>query len=141
MPANINLFMSKITKPSSAASIFNLKCASCRRGEMFETPTFSFSKPFKMNSHCPKCGADLEPEPGFYFGAMFISYAITVWPMLGFMALFRWGLGWSLFGAFGVTIIMTAILFVYIFRVSRSMYLHMMVRYDPAKAAKAVEGQ
>ena len=108
---------------------------------MFKTPTGSFSKPFEMNRHCPKCGADLEPEPGFYFGAMFISYAITVWPILGLMAIFRWGLGWSLYGSFGASLVLTAFLFVYIFRVSRAMYLHMMVRYKPSRAAKAAAAE
>lgn len=130
--------MNKIPKPSVLSTIFGLKCASCRRGKMFKTPTFSFSKPFEMHKHCPKCGVDLEPEPGFYFGAMFISYGITVWPTLGLMAIFRWGLKWSLFASFGMTLVITAILFVYIFRVSRSMYLNMMVKYKPARAAKAV---
>jgi phosphoglycerol transferase MdoB-like AlkP superfamily enzyme len=31
-----------------------------------------------MNNSCPVCSASFEPEPGFYFGAMFISYAFTV---------------------------------------------------------------
>lgn len=31
-----------------------------------------------MNSKCPHCEASFEPEPGFYFGAMFVSYAINV---------------------------------------------------------------
>ncbi|WP_169719281.1 DUF983 domain-containing protein [Algoriphagus mannitolivorans] len=38
-----------------------------------------------MNKSCPTCSQTFEPEPGFYFGAMFISYAfnttlfIAVW--------------------------------------------------------------
>lgn len=31
-----------------------------------------------MNLKCPHCGVGFEPEPGFYFGAMFVSYAINV---------------------------------------------------------------
>jgi hypothetical protein len=31
-----------------------------------------------MHQHCPLCGASFEPEPGFYFGAMFVSYAMSV---------------------------------------------------------------
>jgi hypothetical protein len=31
-----------------------------------------------MNSNCPQCNATFIPEPGFYFGAMFISYAFNV---------------------------------------------------------------
>jgi len=121
-------------KRSGAYAVFNLKCATCREGDMFETPTISFSKPFQMHKHCPHCGADLEPEPGFYYGAMFISYGITVWPLFGLAALFRWGLGWSLQATFLVTLLVTAVLFVYIFRLSRSLYLNMMVKYRPERA-------
>lgn len=31
-----------------------------------------------MYAACPNCHVSLEPEPGFYFGAMFVSYAFTV---------------------------------------------------------------
>lgn len=31
-----------------------------------------------MNDSCEKCAANFDPEPGFYFGAMFVSYAINV---------------------------------------------------------------
>jgi len=30
-----------------------------------------------MNPACPVCGQRLEPEPGFYQGAMFVSYALS----------------------------------------------------------------
>jgi hypothetical protein len=31
-----------------------------------------------MNTECPHCGVRLEPEPGFYQGAMYVSYGFTV---------------------------------------------------------------
>lgn len=31
-----------------------------------------------MNRTCPTCGVYLEPEPGFYQGAMYVGYAFTV---------------------------------------------------------------
>jgi Protein of unknown function (DUF983) len=31
-----------------------------------------------MNEKCPTCGVRLEPEPGFYQGAMYVGYAFTV---------------------------------------------------------------
>ncbi len=31
-----------------------------------------------MYEECPHCGVRLEPEPGFYQGAMYVSYAFTV---------------------------------------------------------------
>lgn len=30
-----------------------------------------------MNQTCSKCSATFEPEPGFYFGALYVSYAFT----------------------------------------------------------------
>lgn len=32
----------------------------------------------EMHSHCPRCGFDFVREPGFYTGAMYISYAIDL---------------------------------------------------------------
>jgi hypothetical protein len=31
-----------------------------------------------MHESCPHCGVRLEPEPGFYQGAMYVSYGFTV---------------------------------------------------------------
>ena len=31
-----------------------------------------------MNKACPHCGVRLEPEPGFYQGAMYVGYAFTI---------------------------------------------------------------
>ena len=31
-----------------------------------------------MNESCPICGRTFFPEPGFYFGAMYVSFAFTV---------------------------------------------------------------
>ncbi|TGE22483.1 DUF983 domain-containing protein [Hymenobacter aquaticus] len=37
-----------------------------------------------MPERCPVCGVAYEPEPGFYWGAMFVSYAFSVaWFAIG----------------------------------------------------------
>lgn len=35
-----------------------------------------------MNEKCPCCGVRLQPEPGFYQGAMYVGYSFTVAVML-----------------------------------------------------------
>ncbi len=45
---------------------------------MFTHPLYHPSKFQEMHAHCPVCGINFEPETGFYWGAMYISYAITV---------------------------------------------------------------
>ncbi len=54
------------------------KCPACRKGNIFRYPLSSVHRFSAMNHGCPVCGASFEPEPGFYFGSMFITYAFNV---------------------------------------------------------------
>ena len=50
---------------------------------MFERPWYDLLRFAAMHRHCPKCGLRFEVEPGFFFGAMYISYAFSMAAMLG----------------------------------------------------------
>lgn len=63
---------------SSLTAIWQGKCPRCRKGQIFQAPLSQVSSFSKMNRACTVCEASFEPEPGFYFGAMFISYAFNV---------------------------------------------------------------
>jgi uncharacterized protein (DUF983 family) len=54
------------------------KCPQCRSGKLFKTGPFNLSHFREMHTHCPECGVKFEPEPGFFWGAMYFSYAIVV---------------------------------------------------------------
>jgi uncharacterized protein (DUF983 family) len=54
------------------------KCPRCREGDIFAYPISRITKFNVMNDTCPHCGIKLEPEPGYYQGAMFVSYAYAV---------------------------------------------------------------
>jgi len=64
---------------SYRAALLRGKCPRCRKGNIFTYPlreqVFQFNK---MNETCPQCEVRLEPEPGFYQGAMYIGYGITI---------------------------------------------------------------
>ena len=99
------------------------KCPRCHRGDLFITSAFKLSGFYKMHKHCPVCEQTLEPEPGFYFGAMFISYG-----MLVMMSILTWiTLFFSFRPAFAVYVIVILILNVlllpFIFRYSRTLFL------------------
>lgn len=53
------------------------KCPKCRIGKVFEGPVYGF-KQQKMNTHCPHCGLKYEVEPGYFYAAMYVSYAFSV---------------------------------------------------------------
>lgn len=53
------------------------KCPRCRTGKIFEGSVVRL-KGQKMNKNCPHCGLKVEMEPGFFYVAMFVSYALNV---------------------------------------------------------------
>lgn len=50
---------------------------------MFVHPIGKLSGFMKMHEHCPVCNLRYQVEPGFFFGAMYISYAFSIAILLG----------------------------------------------------------
>jgi uncharacterized protein (DUF983 family) len=63
---------------SGLMAVIEAKCPRCRKGNMFAYNSWMPSRFTKMNQDCPHCGLHFEPEPGFYIGAMYVSYAFGV---------------------------------------------------------------
>jgi uncharacterized protein (DUF983 family) len=53
-------------------------CPVCGQAHIFEKSSFLSIKPPAMHTNCPHCGYKFEKEAGFFWGAMFVSYAFTV---------------------------------------------------------------
>lgn len=62
--------------PKSRA-MFQGRCPRCRRGKMFLGAMYSF-RGNNMHEHCPHCGLRFEIEPGYFYAAMYVSYALNV---------------------------------------------------------------
>lgn len=54
------------------------RCPQCHQGDLFSVPKASFRKLTEINPRCEVCQASLIPEPDFYYGAMYVSYAFSV---------------------------------------------------------------
>lgn len=108
------------------------KCPRCQQGDLFETGTFTFRKPFHMPDVCSICTQKYYPEPGYYYGAMFMSYIITSFFSLGLVGICILVFGWSVEASFALLLVMIGIFFVWFFRTSRSAWIHMTVKYDAA---------
>lgn len=120
--------MSTAKKSSRLSRILGMKCPNCGEGDLFYTPTFSFKRPLDMPEHCPKCGQSYFPEPGFYYGAMFVSYIVSGFFSIGFVMILHWVFGLSIDLSFIFLIGIAAIFYVSLFRMSRSVWLGLMVK-------------
>lgn len=68
--------------------LFNIlreKCPKCEEGKVFaEKGNIFLLRLPKMNPTCSHCQHKFEKEPGYFFGSMFVSYAVTVAEMIPF---------------------------------------------------------
>ncbi|ANQ48535.1 DUF983 domain-containing protein [Flammeovirga sp. MY04] len=120
---------------SSILAVLNNRCPSCREKSIFTNAAYSTSF-HKVHKRCPNCNANLVPETGFYYGAMYVSYAINTAIILGVMFVFTVLLDINdvsilLAAAIGPMIVFMPL----IFRMSRSIYLHLVggIKYQGKK--------
>ena len=115
---------------SKLKAVLNGKCPRCKEGDMFRFGPYNLRNFDKMYDHCPKCSLRYEPEPGFYYGAMYVNYAFSValFVILGTVVFYVfdnpdiWVYATAIFG----TVILIAPL---LFRYSRIVYLHVFGRF------------
>ena len=100
------------------------KCPKCREGNMFKFPISNIRNFANMNEHCPNCGLRFEVEPGFFIGAMYISYGFSVAILiatgiiLSFMSITNTMV--YVLTTFGISLLFLP----FVFRISRILFLH-----------------
>lgn len=66
-----------MTTTPQFTAMLQAKCPRCRRGKMFKGSMYSFGGN-TMLEHCPHCNLHFEIEPGYFYAAMYVSYAFNV---------------------------------------------------------------
>jgi uncharacterized protein (DUF983 family) len=119
--------------PSLISSISGNRCPKCRQGALFAPVTLT--KPgsyFQMNPSCAYCGQTFEPEPGFYFGAMFISYALNTALFISIWVIYaNLTEDFSILMLLGIMTFAAVVLIPVFFRLSRTLWIYIFVRFDP----------
>ncbi len=113
-------------EPNKLLAAAKGKCPQCQSGKMFKYSVIKLNKFTEMFVTCPFCGLRFELEPGYFWGAMYVSYAITTGIMLVVGALV-----YILFGAkagfWGFIIPIFTVMFLsmpFTYRYARVFYLH-----------------
>jgi len=114
----------------SFGAMWNNKCPVCRQGNIFTHPIDLFN-PLKMPHACEHCGQKTEPEPGFYFGAMMMSYIISTFLFLPICLLLVFYFGWTFQSTMFFLVFISIVSYLKILRGSRSLWLHMMIKHNP----------
>jgi uncharacterized protein (DUF983 family) len=55
-----------------------MKCPRCQEGDFFVSHPYDLGKAGDIHETCSNCGLKYSKEPGFYYGAMYVAYALGV---------------------------------------------------------------
>ncbi len=122
-------------KGSKLYSVWHNKCPRCQEGDFFVKPAgFRFKDNLKTHENCSNCGLKYMIEPSFFYGAMYVSYAITVAMAVAVFVicqLFDLSLVASLISILVALILANP----FVMRVSRLLYINMFIRFKPEEGA------
>ncbi len=123
-------------------SMFFGKCPKCHEESMYvEKNSYKLATTLKMNKKCSSCGQRYHIEPGFFDGAMYVSYALGIaFSVAAFVLanLFFTPTVWQTFGIITLTMI---VLMPLMARMARSIWINMFVHYDKNAVQKYKESQ
>lgn len=92
-----------------------------------------FRSTFTMNETCAVCGHKFMREPGFFQGAMYVSYtlALAVFLALALSANAVLARRWGLAVALGIAVVLQMLLVPRMYRLARVIWAHVNVRTRP----------
>ena len=65
---------------SAAAGLWRQRCPRCRQGRIFRRPVYRAA--LAMFESCSVCGLKFEREQGYFLGAMYVSYLLSIPPVI-----------------------------------------------------------
>lgn len=131
-----------LKKGSKLYSIIGSKCPKCHGESMYKNPNpFNITKVYDMSERCSRCGTKYKIEPSFFYGAMYVSYALGVAIAVAAFISSRYIIGTNMVTAF-LSIIGSIVLLMPInMRLARNIWINFFISYDPEATKVGENGQ
>ncbi|KOP39678.1 DUF983 domain-containing protein [Flavobacterium sp. WLB] len=121
-----------LKKGSKLNSILTGSCPKCQKESMYSDKNpLHLTKVLKMNDNCGHCGLKYQIEPSFFYGAMYVSYGLNVAVGIAAFIVSFVFFGASIGESFIAIVITLIVLFPFVLRLSRNLYINMFISYDP----------
>lgn len=134
--------MQMLKKGTKIYSILTGSCPKCQNESMYENKNpYALGDLFKMHERCSHCNTKYKIEPSFFYGAMYVSYAVGVAFAVAAFVVSNLFLGANLINTF-ISIIATLVVFMpIIMRLSRNIWINFFISYDPSSAKQKNNNQ
>ena len=120
-----------LKKGSKLNSILTGSCPRCQNESMYlDKNPLHFSKILKMHEKCSHCDLTYQIEPSFFYGAMYVSYGLNVALSIAAFVISYIFIHSSLKTSFISIIVSNIILFPFVLRWSRNIYINFFVSFD-----------
>ncbi|WP_274473924.1 DUF983 domain-containing protein [Mangrovimonas aestuarii] len=122
-------------KGSKLYGIFSGRCPKCHGESMYINKNpYLLSETLKIHEKCSKCRTKYQIEPSFFYGSMYVSYAVGIaFATAAFIVSYLF-LSSSLITAF-IAIVGTLVVFMpIIMRLSRNIWINLFMSYDKTLA-------
>jgi len=120
-----------LKKGTKLYSILTGSCPKCHEESMYTNQNpYHLSTVYDMHETCSHCNTHYKIEPSFFYGAMYVSYALGIaFSAVAFVVSFLF-IGTGLITTF-VSIIITLVVFMpLIMRLSRNIWINFFINYD-----------
>lgn len=119
-----------LKKGSKLYSILTGTCPRCQEESMYKDKNpFNLLNVYKMHEKCSHCGLHYKIEPSFFYGAMYVSYALGVaFSVAAFIISYVFigsGLKTAFFAIIGTLVVFMPI----IMRLSRNIWINFFISY------------
>lgn len=117
-------------KGNKLYSILNNKCPRCHEGEFFKNKaSFNFTKITELHENCSHCKLKYMMEPSFFFGAMYVNYALAVALFVAVFIISKVFLGQDILTSFIAVVVVSFLLTPFTLRLSRIIWINIFVSY------------
>ena len=112
-------------------SVVKEKCPRCQEGDLFVSKNwYSLRNIGGTPDRCPVCGQDFKMEDGFFLGATYVSYAITIGITVPLLAVLYFAFHLEYMKLLPLFILLLLVLMPPVLRVSRAIWFNFFVHYE-----------
>lgn len=123
-----------IKKGSILYSVLKMKCPQCHEGDFFSSSIYDLKNMGNIHEVCASCGCKYSKEPGFYYGAMYVSYGLSVAVLVAaFVLTYLLYPGASSLVYIGVLLVAIVVLAPYVYALSKIIWANMFIKYQGNK--------